>query len=74
MSTQTADALDAAVRAHVESETGGDLVVGWALAAGIVENDLGGKTSWLSTRGLARYEARGLLAESVVLLDDIGKG
>lgn len=73
MSAATGDALDAAVRAHIQDETGGDVVVGWALSAGIVESDLDGKTAWLTTRGLARYEVRGLLAESVVLVDGIGK-
>ncbi|QYC54339.1 hypothetical protein SEA_PICKLES13_3 [Microbacterium phage Pickles13] len=73
MSAATSDALDAAVRAHIHDETGGDVVVGWALTAGIVESTLDGKTSWLTTRGLARYEVRGLLNEAVILVDGIGR-
>ncbi|WNM65407.1 hypothetical protein SEA_PHONEGINGI_3 [Microbacterium phage Phonegingi] len=74
MSQATSDALDAAVRAHVEDETGGDIVVGWALTAGIVMNDMQGKTAWITTRDLARYEVRGLLGDGMVLIDQVGKG
>ena len=68
MSAETSDALDAAIRAHIASETGGDVVVGWAMCAGVVENTIESKTSWISTRGLAQYEAKGLLTESLELL------
>lgn len=68
MSQQTSEALDAAVRAHIADETGGDVVVGWALQAGIVEHDRDSRTSWLSTRGLADYEIKGLLTEARELL------
>lgn len=68
MSVETSEALDAAVRAHIASETGGDAVVGWALVAGIIEHEIDSKTSFLSTRGLARYEAKGLLHDGIDLL------
>lgn len=69
MSAATRDTLSAAVEAHVADETGGDIVVGWALVAGIVEHGVDSKTAWLSTSRTARYEARGLLGEGLVLLD-----
>lgn len=72
--TATGDALDAAIREHVRSSTDGDVVVGWVLVAGIVESDLDGKTSWLSTRNLSKYEARGLLVEGDEMIRDMGKG
>lgn len=72
MSLATRDALSAAVEAHVADETNGDVVVGWVLCAGLVEHDQDSKTAWLSTSRLARYEARGLLAEGTVLIDEKG--
>lgn len=68
MSRETSDALDAAIREHVREETGGDIVAGWVMCAGIVEHATDSKTSWLSTRGLAGYEAKGLMSEGVELL------
>lgn len=72
MST-TGDALDAAIREHVRENTDGDVVVGWMLIAGVVQNDLEGKTSWLSTRDLSKYECRGLLVEADEMIVGIGK-
>lgn len=68
MSAATADALDAAIREHVRDETGGDVVAGWVMCAGIVEHATDSKTSWLSSRGLASYEAKGVMAEGIELL------
>ena len=68
MSAATSDALDAAIREHVRDETGGDVVAGWVMCAGIVEHATDSKTSWLSSRDLAGYEAKGLMAEGIELL------
>ncbi|QZD98119.1 hypothetical protein SEA_BLETT_3 [Microbacterium phage Blett] len=71
--TPTGDALDAAVREHVRANTDGDHVVGWMLVAGVVDADLGGKTTWLTTRDLSKYECRGLLTEADEMVVGIGK-
>lgn len=69
MSAATQQRLDAAIQEHVADETGGDLVLVWALSAGIVDQGTGAKTTWLSTSHAARYEVRGLLGDALVMLD-----
>lgn len=62
-------ALQEAVQAHIHANTNGDLVTGFVLVAGIVDAESGEKTSWMTTSHTARWEARGLLHEGVVFID-----
>ena len=72
MSTQTREALDAAIRAHAAEEWEGDYVVDWTIVAATLDSENLTGIGLINSRDpMPAYITKGLLIEG---LDDIRAG